>query len=281
MVQGSASGTLPRRRGHRPAQVQHDQHDHERRLAAGGAGRRSRPARPDSFRRPVGADRALDRPPPRPAGRFGDRPGRSGTAQRGRPAPPRRGRARRGTERDDRGPGPGRDRAGRPGVRRGPPHGHRGRGRRGPDAARDQRRVPQPGPAQPVAAAPGTHGAGRHGAAHDGPGDAGRPLPPRPPHDPHAPPLRRPDHPVRGGTGPRLGATGPDDRRAAGRGRRGRGLLAGVGDQPVPGGAHRAGRGGRHPPARRAHRERHHAVPALHAGARLRRSGGERLRGRD
>ena len=47
-------------------QVQTRQHDHQRRLAAGGAGRRSRPARPDSFRRPVGADRALDRPPPRP-----------------------------------------------------------------------------------------------------------------------------------------------------------------------------------------------------------------------
>ena len=76
------------------------------------------------------------------ARRVGDQPGRSGTAQRGRPAPPRRGRARRGTERDGRGPGPGRDRKGRPGVRRGPPHGHRGRGRRGADAARDQRRVP-------------------------------------------------------------------------------------------------------------------------------------------
>ena len=148
------------------------------------------------------------------ARRVGDRPGRSRTAQRGRPAPPRRGRARRGTERDDRGPGPGRDRAGRPGVRRGPPHRHRGRGRRGPDAARDRRRVPQRGPAQPVAAAPATRGAGRHGAAHDGLGNAGRPLPPRPPHDPHAPPLRRPDHLVRGGTGPRLGAPGPDDRRA-------------------------------------------------------------------
>ena len=38
-----------------------------------------------------------------------------------------------------------------------------------------------------------------------------------------------------------------------------------------PGGADRFGRRGRHPPAGRAHRERHHAVAAVYAGARVRR----------
>ena len=118
--------------------------------------------------------------------------------------------------------------------------------------------------AQPVAAAPAAGHARRDGAADQRAGGAGRPVPPRPPHHPHAPARRGPDHLVGLDARPRLARPGAGRRRAAGRGRRGRGLRPGRREQRIrrPGGRHRGQR--RHPPDRRAGRERHRLLPAQH-----------------
>ena len=81
--------------------------------------------------------------------------------------------------------------------------------------------------------------------------------------------------------GPWLVRAGQAHRRDARRHLRGRGLRAGHRFHAVAGGAvgfrgHR-----RDPPARRADRERDHAVPAVHPGPRLRRDGRQRVRDRD
>ena len=96
------------------------------------------------------------------------------------------------------------------------------------------------------------------------PAVARRPLPPRPPHHPHAQARGGPDHLVRGHARPRLARSGARRRRAARRGRRGRGLRPGRRGQRVarPGGGDRRQR--RHPPGRRAGRERHGLLPAQH-----------------
>ena len=110
-------------------------------------------------------------PPPgrpgaqRPPARRGPAAGRGGQAQARR----ERRRERRGAGAADR---PRRDRPGGPGVRPGPADRHPGRGGRGPAAAGPQRRVPQPGPAQPVAAAPPARPAGPDGTAGHRPGGA-------------------------------------------------------------------------------------------------------------
>ena len=243
-----------RHRRHRPARAAPDHHAHHRR----------RPQHHPPAGRP-GAQR--------PPARRGAAAGRGGQAQARR----ERRRERRGAAAAGR---PRRDRPGRPGVRPGPADRHQGRGGGSPAAAGPQRRVPQPGPAQPVAAAPPADPARPDGAAGQRPGGAGRPVPARPPDHAHAPSRGRPGHPGRRAAGPGLELTGADGRRHARRHRRGRGLRPGVGRDEEPGGADRFGRRGRHPPAGRAHRERHHAVAALHVGPRFRGHGGPRFRDR-
>jgi hypothetical protein len=101
-------------------------------------------------------------------GGIGADPGRDAAAGRDRPAA-----AQRGGRRGGRGAAAAgglrfrgrRDQPGGSGLRPGPADRHPGRGGRGQAAARAQRRVPQPGPAQPVTAAPPAGPARPDGAA--------------------------------------------------------------------------------------------------------------------
>ncbi|GAA2783481.1 nitrate- and nitrite sensing domain-containing protein [Nonomuraea dietziae] len=158
----------------------------------------------------------------------------------------------------------------------------RRRGGRGRGEAEGGRRpgLPQPGQAQPDTAAPPAHPAGRHAAHRHRPAGAGRPVPPRPPHHQDAPSRRGPDHPV--GRRPRawLAQARPAARRRPRRVRRGGGLHQGERlphARPLAGGARG---GGRHPPDRRTHRERHRLLPSAHRGHRPRRARRPRVRDR-
>ena len=125
------------------------------------------------------------------------------------------GRLRRGENVDVNAEAPplrvGRDEIGRVGqaFEPGPADRHQGRGGGSPAAAGPQRRVPQPGPAQPVAAAPPADPARPDGTAGQRPRGAGRPVPARPPDHAHAPSRGRPGHPGRRAAGPGLELTGP------------------------------------------------------------------------
>ncbi|MCP9970540.1 nitrate- and nitrite sensing domain-containing protein [Actinomadura madurae] len=160
-------------------------HHHPRRpRGRARARRRRRHPRPRDLGRPLRHPRAG------PAAPRGDRPRRRPAAERDPPAAPRR-RGRRGRRGAAAGVRHPRDRPGRRGVQRRPPHRHPGRGRGGDAAPQRQRRVRQPRPPQPDAAAPPAEAARLDGAAHRDPRRPGGPVPGRPPRHPHAPGTRK------------------------------------------------------------------------------------------
>ena len=101
----------------------------------------------------------------------------------------------------------GRDRRGRPGLRRGPPRGRPAGGRGGPAAQQRQRDVRQPLPPQPDPGRAADHADRRAGAGRAGRRPAGRPVQAGPPGHPHAPQQREPPGPRRPGAARAGGAS--------------------------------------------------------------------------